>query len=191
MATCVRAAAHAASVRRVNAVGNWAKSFSAIVIARRQPAKAARARSVKRPSPCTSTPLPKSLPEATASLAWNVSLSRLHTMVWCMDRPRTVTLAGTSSVRETAYTPAGSSSVPPTALLSAAANAAVSSVLGNLEITIREFLDVKIGDVISLDKSVNEQVTILVEGTPKFFARPGLVKKKRGFEITTSIHEGM
>jgi len=70
-------------------------------------------------------------------------------------------------------------------------NAAVSSVLGNLEITIREFLDVGIGDVISLDKSVNEQVTVLVEGTPKFFARPGLVKKKRGCEITASIHEGM
>jgi len=63
----------------------------------------------------------------------------------------------------------------------------VSSILGGLEISIREFLNVKIGDVIALDKRVQEPVTVLIEGCPKFHARPGLIGKKRGFEVLELI----
>lgn len=70
-------------------------------------------------------------------------------------------------------------------------NATISSILGGLEITIREFLDVKAGDVVTLDKLVDEPVTVLVEGHPKFYARPGLLGKKRGFEIIKPMPEDM
>lgn len=65
--------------------------------------------------------------------------------------------------------------------------ATVSSRLGDLEISIRDFLNVKIGDVIALDKQVRESITVLVEGCPKFLARPGLCGKKRGFEILETL----
>jgi len=63
-------------------------------------------------------------------------------------------------------------------------NAVVTSVLANLELSVQEFLNVKIGDVIKLEKKVDAPVTVLVEGKPKYLARPGNVGKKRGFEIT-------
>jgi flagellar motor switch protein FliM len=65
--------------------------------------------------------------------------------------------------------------------------ATVSSRLGDLEISIRDFLNVRIGDVIALDKQVRESITVLVEGCPKFLARPGLCGKKRGFEILETL----
>jgi len=68
--------------------------------------------------------------------------------------------------------------------------AVVSSILANLEITVREFLEIKVGDVVALEKRVDDPVSILVEGRPKFLARPGIVGKKRGFEVTEFIGEG-
>jgi flagellar motor switch protein FliM len=66
-------------------------------------------------------------------------------------------------------------------------DATVSSILGKLEITIREFLEVKVGDVITLDKPVDEPVSVMVEGKPKYLARPGRVGKKRGFVVTEPV----
>jgi len=60
----------------------------------------------------------------------------------------------------------------------------LATVLGNVEITIREFLKIKLGDVVRLEKKVHDPVMVLVEGKPKFLGRPGLVGKKRGVQVT-------
>jgi len=67
--------------------------------------------------------------------------------------------------------------------------ATVSSRLAECEITVKEFLDIKIGDVVTLGKKVNGPVTILVEGEPIFRASPGLIGKKLGFKVTELMHE--
>jgi len=62
--------------------------------------------------------------------------------------------------------------------------AGLASVLADVEISVREFLNIKIGDVVKLEKKVYDPVTVLVEGKPKFLARPGLIGKKRGIQVT-------
>ncbi len=68
-------------------------------------------------------------------------------------------------------------------------NVCLSSVLGEAEIPIRDYLNINIGDIITLDKPVSEPVAVTVEGEPKFTARPGRVGKKRGLEIGDIIEE--
>jgi len=61
--------------------------------------------------------------------------------------------------------------------------AEVTALLGSTEITMREFVDLKVGDVIVLDQLVNTLLEIYVHGEKKFRAHPGIVGKRKGFQI--------
>jgi flagellar motor switch protein FliM len=65
----------------------------------------------------------------------------------------------------------------------------VSAVLTNAEVRIRDFLNMNIGDVITTDKKIMQEMEVSVRGRQKFLARPGLVGKKRGFIITQVFDE--
>lgn len=62
-------------------------------------------------------------------------------------------------------------------------DANLAAVFAEFDISMREFLSAKTGDVLGLKKRIHEPVVITIEGKPKFLARPGIVGKKRGFEI--------
>ncbi|MDH3346567.1 MAG: FliM/FliN family flagellar motor switch protein [Desulfobulbaceae bacterium] len=60
----------------------------------------------------------------------------------------------------------------------------VAARSGNVEMTIREILQLKIGDFIELTYDPELPLTILVEEKPKFQAIAGLHKKKKAIHIT-------
>jgi len=61
--------------------------------------------------------------------------------------------------------------------------AEVIARLGGTAITIRNFLDMKEGDVVELDQRIEEPLEILIQGRTKALAKPGFVGKKKGFRI--------
>jgi flagellar motor switch protein FliM len=60
----------------------------------------------------------------------------------------------------------------------------MNAVLARTDVTIGEFLNLKIGDIVTTDHRINREVDVYVEAKRKYSGRPGLVGKKRGFVIT-------
>ncbi len=63
----------------------------------------------------------------------------------------------------------------------------VRSVLGKTYISVNEFIELQVGDVITLDSYVNSDLTILVGDKPKFYGKPGIVKRKNSVLITGAV----
>lgn len=66
-------------------------------------------------------------------------------------------------------------------------NLSVRAVLGKTYIAVNEFVDLQVGDVITLDAYVDSDLTILVGDKPKFYGKPGIVKRKNSVLITGSV----
>lgn len=66
----------------------------------------------------------------------------------------------------------------------------VRAVLGKSSIDISDFLNLKPGDVIRLDESYTDPVTVLVDEKQKFFAQPGVSKGRIAIQITDIQSEG-
>lgn len=62
--------------------------------------------------------------------------------------------------------------------------------LGHSQISVREFLNLAIGDVIPLTKQVNEGLEIRVGEKLKFIGSPGTVKGKMAVQIAEIVNEG-
>jgi flagellar motor switch protein FliM len=63
-------------------------------------------------------------------------------------------------------------------------NVPVRGVLGNTNITVRELLELTVGDVLPLDRGVDEAVDVYVGDLLKFKARPGVRRRKTALKIT-------
>lgn len=63
----------------------------------------------------------------------------------------------------------------------------VSAELGKSEITIREFLMLKKGDVIRLDTKVNSEILVSIDNKRKLAGRPGGVDGKKAIRITRTL----
>ncbi len=59
----------------------------------------------------------------------------------------------------------------------------VTAQLGTTEITVRDFVNLKVGDVIQLDQRVTQPLEMYVRGARKYVARPGIVGKKTGLQV--------
>ncbi len=59
----------------------------------------------------------------------------------------------------------------------------VSLVLGSTNLSVREFLKLGVGDVVTLPRKTKENVELRVNGRTKFWAKPGLAGKLRACEI--------
>lgn len=66
----------------------------------------------------------------------------------------------------------------------------VRAVLGKSSIDISDFLNLKPGDVIRLDESYTDPVTVLVDEKQKFFAQPGVSRGRTAIQITDIQSEG-
>ncbi|MBW2618310.1 MAG: flagellar motor switch protein FliM [Deltaproteobacteria bacterium] len=62
--------------------------------------------------------------------------------------------------------------------------------LGRTEITGRDLLDLKPGDVIQLDQDVSDAVLVKVEGVPKFKGVPGVVEGNQALKVTERAAPG-
>ncbi len=63
----------------------------------------------------------------------------------------------------------------------------INVLLGGTDITIEDFLDLKVGDVLRLDNLVNDNLVINVNEKPKFLGRPGIKKGKLAVTVTDEI----
>jgi flagellar motor switch protein FliM len=68
-------------------------------------------------------------------------------------------------------------------------SAQVTAVLGRTDLTVKEFLKLSSGDVVTLDRKVKEPVEITVNGQSKYLAKPGLQRKYRAVEIVGACVE--
>ena len=66
-------------------------------------------------------------------------------------------------------------------------NSLLKVQLGSSHIKIRELLDLKIGDVIELERKATEDIEVFVEDELKFYGRPGIIGKNRGVEILARV----
>jgi len=62
-------------------------------------------------------------------------------------------------------------------------------VVGNTTITVKELLELSVGDVIQLDKNINAELEVIVGQRPKFLARPGIFGNKISVQVTGVIEE--
>jgi len=62
--------------------------------------------------------------------------------------------------------------------------------LGRTEITGRDLLGLKAGDVIQLDQDVSDAVLVKVEGVPKFKGVPGVVEGNQALKVTEWVASG-
>lgn len=66
----------------------------------------------------------------------------------------------------------------------------VKAVLGQSNIEVSEFLNLKVNDVIRLDESYDAPITVLVDEKRKFFAQPGVSKGRMAIQVTEVFEEG-
>lgn len=61
------------------------------------------------------------------------------------------------------------------------------SILGSTNITVGDFLNLSIGDVITLDSKTSDPVKMVVGNQPYMWAKPGIIGKNRGVQILDII----
>lgn len=63
----------------------------------------------------------------------------------------------------------------------------INVVLGGGSLTVRDLLQLEVDDVIKLDRNAHSDLLLCVNGTPKFFCRPGTRKDKVAVRITDAV----
>ncbi len=66
----------------------------------------------------------------------------------------------------------------------------VKAVLGKSIITVEDFMNLQVGDVIQLNTTINSSAKIFVGNRLKFYGKPGRTKKKMAVQITDLLKEG-
>lgn len=70
------------------------------------------------------------------------------------------------------------------------ADVVLTAELGESILTVDEFLDLDVGDVIRLHQSVSDPVVVKIGEFPKFLAQPGKQKNRLALQIMKAIEEG-
>ena len=65
----------------------------------------------------------------------------------------------------------------------------LTAVVGTTTLTVADFLDLAAGDIVLLDKSASDPLEVLVEGRPKFMARPHVKSRRLCLVIEGRIAE--
>ncbi|RLB12948.1 MAG: hypothetical protein DRG39_00535 [Deltaproteobacteria bacterium] len=61
--------------------------------------------------------------------------------------------------------------------------------LGGLDITVDQLLSLKEGDMLDINKSISDKITLRIEGIPCFMGHPVQVKGNKGIRIANNIEE--
>jgi len=67
--------------------------------------------------------------------------------------------------------------------------APVTAVIGNTYITVSDFIDLQVGDIIPLDTYINSDIKVLIGNLHKFYAKPGLSRGKNAVQITSLVRK--
>ena len=63
----------------------------------------------------------------------------------------------------------------------------VSVVVGKTNITVDEFIDLQVGDVITLDSFIDSDFNVMIGNLLKFYAKPGISRGKNAIQITSLV----
>jgi len=63
----------------------------------------------------------------------------------------------------------------------------VVAFMGGTELTVKELIGLKTGDVIRLDNQVEEEITVIVGNRPKYTARPGCIGNRKAIKISNLL----
>jgi len=63
----------------------------------------------------------------------------------------------------------------------------VSAVIGKTNIMVNDFVNLQVGDVFKLDSYVNSDLEIMIGNLLKFYAKPGIIRGRYAFQISTFI----
>ncbi len=63
----------------------------------------------------------------------------------------------------------------------------LKAILGNTTVTVQEFLDLQVNDIIKLDREINSCIDVYVGNTLKFRGNPGVFKNKSAIQIQKVI----
>ncbi len=63
----------------------------------------------------------------------------------------------------------------------------VKAELGKSSITVRDLMELKPGDLIKLNRKINEEIEIIIAGKRKLAGRPGVVEGKKAVKITRAL----
>ncbi|MDR2581073.1 MAG: flagellar motor switch protein FliM [Fibromonadaceae bacterium] len=66
-------------------------------------------------------------------------------------------------------------------------NAMLRAEIGATQFSVRDFLQLSIGDVIVLDKLAQSDLVMFIEDRPKFLGKPGVIGRAKSFQITGII----
>lgn len=66
----------------------------------------------------------------------------------------------------------------------------VKAILGKCSVSVNEFLDLQVGDVIRLDSKVDSELNVYVGNIKKFTAMPGANEEHYAVQVTSVIREG-
>ncbi|MDR1558098.1 MAG: flagellar motor switch protein FliM [Clostridiales bacterium] len=67
--------------------------------------------------------------------------------------------------------------------------ARVNAVIGNTYITVNDFINLQVGDIIPLDSYINSDIKVMVGNLCKFYAKPGLSRGKYAVQITSAARK--
>lgn len=62
--------------------------------------------------------------------------------------------------------------------------------MGRIDVTVQEFLNLAVGDVLQLDAKVGDELSLIVGRKPKFWCRPGISGKKVAVQVSRVNTEG-
>lgn len=65
----------------------------------------------------------------------------------------------------------------------------ISVSLGQTVINVRDLLNLKVDDIITLNNDITDEIEVFVESAKSFMAKPGLIKDKRAVIITDVIRK--
>ena len=65
----------------------------------------------------------------------------------------------------------------------------VKAVLGKSNITVNDFVSLQVGDIIKLDRKIDDDIIVQVGNLNKFTAKPGLHEKKNAVQVTSIIRK--
>ena len=63
----------------------------------------------------------------------------------------------------------------------------INAVLAETDLRIRDFIGMEVGDVLTTDHRITQDIEGFIGNRKKIIGRPGLVGKKRGFVVTEVI----
>ena len=66
----------------------------------------------------------------------------------------------------------------------------IKAVLGKTQISVNDFVNLQVGDIIRLDSGVDDDLKVYVGNLEKFTALPGSNKDRYAVRVTSVIREG-